>query len=111
MGLIEMFGTRLPELQDELDRLLEQVNKDILGLPVAPSSEPMVDIVNRIDAFVRSIEHIVAGAPDEDGLIQALHRPREQFKREIRQTAPDFRPLERPRDVNAAPVLPQPCFL
>jgi hypothetical protein len=108
---LKIFGTRLPELQGELDRLLEQVDDDISRLPDPPSSEPMVEIMQRIGIFVRSIEHIVAGAPDENGLIQALLRPREEFKIGIRQTAPDFRPFEQPRDVNAAPVLPQPRFL
>jgi hypothetical protein len=108
---LKLFGIRLPELQDELDRLLEQVNNDITNLPAPPSSEPMVEIMKQISDFVRSIEHIVAGAPDGNGLIQALLRPREQFKREIRLTAPDFRPFERPKDVDAAPVLPQPRFL
>jgi hypothetical protein len=109
-----LFGTRLPELQGELDRLLERVNDDISGLPDPPSSEPVVEIMNRIGIFVRSIEHIIAGAPDENGLIQALRQPREQFKGEIRRTAPDFYPLERSersRDVNFVPVLPQPQFL
>lgn len=105
-----MFG-RLPELQGELDRLLEQVNEDISGLPNPPTSEPVVEIMKLIGTFVRSIEQIVAGSPDDNGLIQALRGPREQFKREIRQTAPDFRPLEKPRDVNTAPVLPEPRFL
>jgi hypothetical protein len=71
----------------------------------------MVEIMKRIGDFVRSIEHIVTGTPDEDGFIQAILRPQEQFKREIRQTSPDFRPFEQPRDVKAAPVLPQPRFL
>jgi hypothetical protein len=106
-----LFGARLPELQEELDRLLEKVDDDILNLPDAPSSEPMVEIMNRIGIFVRAIELIVAGAPDGDGLIQALLQPREEFKREIRQTAPNFRPLEQPRDVGAVPVLLQPPFL
>lgn len=87
------------------------MNDDISTLPDPPSSEPMVEIMKRIGDFVRSIEHIVAGSPDENGLIQALHEPREQFKREIRQTAPNFRPLEQPKGLNLASVLPQPSFL
>jgi hypothetical protein len=72
----------------------------------------MVEIMKRIGTFVRDIDLIVTGAPDEDdGLIQALFEPRELFKREIRQTAPNFRPLEKPKDVGALPVLPQPTFL
>jgi len=71
----------------------------------------MVEIMKRIGTFICSIEHIVDGAPDENGFIQALQRPREHFKREIRQTAPNFLPLEQPGDVNAASDLPQPGFL
>jgi hypothetical protein len=105
-----LFG-RLPELQGELDRLLEQLDGDISGLPNPPSSEPVVEIMQLIGTFVRSIEQIVAGSPDDNGLIQTLRGPREQFKKEIRQTAPDFRPLERPRDINTALALPDPRFL
>jgi hypothetical protein len=105
-----LFG-RLPELQGELDRLLEQLNDDILKLPNPPSPEPMVEMMKLIGAFVRSIEDIVAGSPDDNGLIQALRGPREQFKKEICWTAPDFRPLERPKGVDTAPVLPEPPFL
>lgn len=66
-----------------------------------------------IGAFVRSIELIVAGSPDDNGLIQALREPREKFKKEIRQTAPNFRPLEQPtgKAANTVPVLPEPTFL
>jgi hypothetical protein len=103
-----LFG-RLPELQDELDRLLNQLNDDISRLPSPPTDEPEVEMMKLIGDFVRSIDHSVAGTPDGDGLIQALRRPREQFKREIRQTAPDFRPLE--KGFNPAPVLPEPRFL
>jgi hypothetical protein len=103
-----LFG-RLPELQDELDRLLDQLNDDISGLPNAPTDEPEVEMMRLIGAFVRSIEHSVAGTPDSNGLIQAIRRPQERFKKEIRQTAPDFRPLE--RNFDPAPVLPEPRFL
>jgi hypothetical protein len=104
------FG-RLPELQVELDKLFERTDRDISRLPIPPSADPMGDLLKMTGAFVRSVEHIVAGSPDENGLIQVLRGPRDQFKREIRQTAPDFRPLERPRDVNTSPALPEPRFL
>ena len=50
-----------------------------------------------IGSFARSIEYLVEGTPDEDGLIQALREPRKSFKKAIRQTAPEFRPLARPK--------------
>lgn len=80
----------------------------------------MGEILKLIGTFVRSIEYLVAGTPNEDGLIQAFNEPRERFKKEVRQTAPDFRPLERPRSVSdsnwlalTSPdlPLPKPSFL
>ncbi|KAH9965467.1 P-loop containing nucleoside triphosphate hydrolase protein [Russula dissimulans] len=109
--LSELISKRLPELQVELDKLFERTDRDISRLPIPPSADPMGDLLKMTGAFVRSVEHIVAGSPDENGLIQVLRGPRDQFKREIRQTAPDFRPLERPRDVNTSPALPEPRFL
>jgi hypothetical protein len=72
----------------------------------------MAEILNLIGAFVHSVEHTVRGAPDENGLIQALRcEPRDQFKRAIRQTAPDFRPFKRPKDVTTVKAPPPIEFL
>jgi hypothetical protein len=46
-----------------------------------------------ISSFVRSIEGLIDGVPDENGLIQTLRGPHTEFKNAIRRTAPDFRPL------------------
>ena len=102
---------RLPELQGEVDRLLEQAEHDISRLPSPPTSEPKVEMLRLISQFVRSVERLVTGTPGKDGLIQTLRKPQEEFKGNIRQTAPDFRPFERPRDVAALPLLPPPRFL
>jgi hypothetical protein len=64
-----------------------------------------------IGSFARSIEHLVEGTPDDDGLIQALREPRKSFKKAIRQTAPDFRPLARPRKNNLLVINKQPATL
>ncbi len=52
---------------------------------------------------------------DEDGLIQALREPGKSFKKEIRQTAPDFRPLLAPRNLKSCIKQPErppaPSFL
>jgi len=85
---------RLPELLEELDRLLAQTEKDISRLPAPPSSEPVSEIVKLINTFVRSIQRVVDGIPDEDGLLQTLRGPQDDFRRAIRQTAPYFLPFE-----------------
>jgi hypothetical protein len=74
----------------------------------------MGEIMNLISAFVRSVEELVAatgGAPDEKGLIQAIRDSGTRFTKAIRQTAPDFRPLERPLDPKTTPIPPPMSFL
>ncbi|KAF8270214.1 P-loop containing nucleoside triphosphate hydrolase protein [Lactarius quietus] len=109
--LSSLIAKRLPELQDELDRLLEQTQQDISRLPSPPSSEPVAEILRLIGTFVRSIEQLVRGAPDENGLMQKLRGPQTEFKKAIRQTAPDFRPLERSKTSDITTPVPPPSFL
>lgn len=64
-----------------------------------------------ISSFVRSIERLIEGVPDEDGLIQALREPHMEFKKAIRKTAPDFRPLSHPTSSETPTVPSPPKFL
>ncbi|KAH9032594.1 P-loop containing nucleoside triphosphate hydrolase protein [Lactarius pseudohatsudake] len=92
--LSSLISKRLPELQEELDRLLEQTQQDIDRLPKPPSSEPVSEVLKMINVFVQSIQRLVDGVPDEDGLLQTLREPRDEFKGAIRRTAPYFLPRE-----------------
>lgn len=47
-----------------------------------------------ISAFVQSIQRLVDGVPDKNGLLQTLRGPRDEFNKAIRHTAPYFLPLE-----------------
>jgi len=98
---------RLPELEEELSKLLERTTHELSRLPNPPSSEPVGDMMRLINTFVRSIERLVDGVPDEDGLIQALRGPHTEFKKAIRKTAPDFRPLTPPTS-SEIPTIPSP---
>jgi hypothetical protein len=113
---VELLVTRLPELQEEVDRLLEQTDNDISRLPIMPSAdaEPMGELLRLIGLFVRALEQVVAGTPDADGLIQAIRGPQQDFMKKIRQTAPDFRPLKGSSHSNGIPAMPgflEPDFL
>ena len=55
------------------------------------------------------MEQLVRGVPDETGLIYKLRGPQHKFQRAIRQTAPDFRPLER-REAGDTTRVPSPSF-
>lgn len=109
--LSSLISKRLPELQEELDRLLGQTRQDISRLPKPPSSEPVSEILKLIGASVRSIQTLVDGVPDEHGLLQTLRGPRDEFKEAIRQTAPYFMPLESYRIVEFPGRVPRFSFL
>ncbi|KAF8504672.1 P-loop containing nucleoside triphosphate hydrolase protein [Russula emetica] len=107
--LSNLIAKRLPELEEELEKLLERTTHDLSRLPNPPSSEPVGEMLRLIGSFARSIEYLVEGTPDDDGLIQALREPRKSFKKAIRQTAPDFRPLARPKKTERS-MLKQPTI-
>ncbi len=104
-------------MEEELEKLLDRTTHDLSRLPSPPSSEPVGEILRLIGSFARSIEYLVEGTPDDNGLIQSLREPRRSFKKAIRQTAPDFRPLARPKKSErslkwpAIPEAPPPIFL
>ena len=106
---------RLPELQDELNRLLKQTQEEISRLPSPPSSEPVSEIWKLIGAFTRSIQRLVDGVPEKTALLQTLRGPRDKFKETIRHTAPYFLPFESNRRFvfqtpGSAPLPPVPPF-
>jgi len=91
--LSSLISRRLPELQEELNRLLAQTQDEICQLPSPPSSEPISEILKLIGAFVQSTKNLVDGiipGATHDGLIQTLRGPRDEFRKAIRQTAPYF---------------------
>ncbi|KAI9452814.1 P-loop containing nucleoside triphosphate hydrolase protein [Russula earlei] len=112
-ALPNLISKRQVFLEGEVNKQLDRTNNEISRLPSPPSSEPVGEMLRLIGLFVRSIEHLVDGTPDDDGLIQALRGPRVDFKKAICQTAPDFRPSSGDRDMYALLVLPlpRPSFL
>ncbi len=84
---------------------------DIDRLPGPPSSEPVSEILKLIGVFVRSIQRLIDGVPDENGLLQALREPRDEFKEAIRHTAPYFLPLESSFVFKATGTVPPFSFL
>ncbi|KAI9452815.1 P-loop containing nucleoside triphosphate hydrolase protein [Russula earlei] len=111
-ALPNLISKRQVFLEGEVNKQLDRTNNEISRLPSPPSSEPVGEMLRLIGLFVRSIERLVEGTPDDDGLIQALREPRVDFKKAICQTAPDFRPIPRPGVFFSKPtIIPPPTFL
>lgn len=88
---------RLPEIQGELQKLLQQTEHDIELLPKPPSNDPCGDVFDLID-LLRHLE----GTPEEDGLLQAIRPNQLRFRKAIRATAPEFRPYEQKNAANGS---------
>lgn len=87
---------RLPELQDELQKLLQQTEDALRQLPKPPSDDVVAETLHLLNDFTRDLDVCLEGTPKSDGLIQSI-RPHEiTFKKAIRSTAPNFKPVKRP---------------
>jgi hypothetical protein len=100
---------RLPEIQDELQKLIVATEDRIRLLPRPPSNDPVGDILQLITSFHRRIEQHVEGTPTKDGILQQIRPAQQEFKSSIRATAPDFRPYT--KEENDHFTLAPPSFL
>ena len=113
----ESSPSRLPEIQDELERSILATRKLLGQLPRAPSSDPRSEISTLLHTFTSDLLRHVEGVPDDEhstfgagiGLIQAIRPAQDRFRPAIRQTAPNFKPFE--RGTGSKKHLPRPDFL
>jgi hypothetical protein len=90
-----MFFERLPEIQDELEKSIHTTRESLIKLPREPSQQPVNEVATLLHEFIADLARHVTGVPDEKGLIQSIRPAQERFRRDIRLTAPKFRPYER----------------
>lgn len=95
--------TRLPELQDELQKLIQVTEESLRNLPKPPSQDAFTEILHLIGDFTRDLDVSLDGTPDEEGLLQTIRPFQLVFKRAVRATAPDFRPVIRPKASKQVP--------
>ncbi|KIO03399.1 hypothetical protein M404DRAFT_145645 [Pisolithus tinctorius Marx 270] len=93
--LAELISRRLPEIQDELYRVLQHAEKDLADLPPVPPSDPVSEALRILSEFRKELSDRIEGTPEENGLLQKIRVHTTRFKREIRATAPSFIPWVR----------------
>ncbi|KIK46797.1 hypothetical protein CY34DRAFT_799955 [Suillus luteus UH-Slu-Lm8-n1] len=96
--LIQLIEEALPRLREDIDKLLAQCNKDFDALPPPLANDPQIEVLGRINAFCDVFKSFVNGSHEDKRLAQRNRALYSIFKRDIRGTAPDFRPFERPED-------------
>ena len=87
--------SRLPDIHEELQGLLRKTEASIVQLPRPPSGNPLGEIYQLIGDFTRRLTQHVEGTPDPNGLLQSIRPAQLQFRKAVRETAPEFRPYER----------------
>ncbi|KAG6328165.1 hypothetical protein ID866_10924 [Astraeus odoratus] len=96
--LAELIAKRLPEIQDELYLVVHETEQELASLPTKPSNDPVGEVLRVLRNFTTELAQHIEGTPDENGLIQIIRPYTDKFKREIRATAPEFRPWNRSDD-------------
>ncbi|KAJ7900734.1 P-loop containing nucleoside triphosphate hydrolase protein [Mycena olivaceomarginata] len=106
--LSDLISKRLPKIQIELEDTIQKTRNSLNQLPKPPSSDPVGEVAALLHSFVGELNKIIEGIPRADGLLQTIRPAQERFRREIRNTAPDFRPFERR---GSPQFFPEPAFL
>ena len=96
---------RLPRLEAQVVKLLATCRADLDALPkpLVSTKGSIAEVFDRIVAFCADLRDIVYGRALDKSLV---HRSRHVFlrlKQDLRCTAPDFRPFERPQDFQRPP--------
>ena len=90
---------RLPEIQDELYRVMQFTEERLRALPKEPSNDPVGEVLRLLGGFQKEVSERLEGTPDETSLLQTIRPHTEKFKSEIHGTAPNFVPWEREENV------------
>jgi hypothetical protein len=85
----------LPGFQEELEKATSDTRYRLQTLPSEPSRDPQTEISSLLHGFITDLVKLVEGVPSKEGLLQSIRPAQEDFRLEIRGTAPEFLPFER----------------
>ncbi|OJA20284.1 hypothetical protein AZE42_13533, partial [Rhizopogon vesiculosus] len=96
--LIQLIEEALPRLREDIDKLLASCIKDLDALPLPLANDPQIEVLERVNAFCDVFKGFVNGSHEDKRLAQRNRALYAIFKRDIRGTAPDFRPFDNPKE-------------
>ncbi|KAI1783118.1 P-loop containing nucleoside triphosphate hydrolase protein [Ganoderma leucocontextum] len=109
--LSDCISRRLPNIQDELHKLLAATDERLTELPKPPSSDVLSEVLFLLSIFSKSLGKYLEGTTKADGLLQSIRPAYDTFRKAIRATEPDFRPYKRSlvrRNPDAHKFVPPP---
>ena len=86
----------LPQLRQDVDRLLASCLEEIGTLPKTLDVDPQFEVLTKVGEFCDAFKGAVSGASSDKSLVQRNRALYTLFARDIRGTSPDFRPFEDP---------------
>ncbi|KIM53478.1 hypothetical protein SCLCIDRAFT_1222690 [Scleroderma citrinum Foug A] len=104
--LAELITKRLPEIQEELYRVVQETERELSSLPKEPSGDSVGEVLRVLGDFHKELSERLEGTPGQCGLIQLIRARTERFKDIIHATAPEFIPWGR----NETPRHPLPAM-
>ncbi|KAF8839209.1 hypothetical protein BDN67DRAFT_1012512 [Paxillus ammoniavirescens] len=94
--LVRLIERCLPKLKQDVEQLLAACLADLNALPAPLSSDPQIEVLGKLNDFCAAFRAAVDGTGSDKRLAQRNRALYADFKRDIRGTAPDFRPFEQP---------------
>ena len=86
----------LPQLRQDVERLLTSCLDEIRTLPKPLEVDPQIEVLARVNAFSDAFRNVVSGVSSDKSLAQRNRALYTIFARSVRGTYPDFRPFEQP---------------
>ncbi|KAL5512506.1 hypothetical protein ACEPAG_3159 [Sanghuangporus baumii] len=106
--LAELIALRLPEVREEVEKMIFETKNTLKAMPVPPSEDSLAEATVRVMEFSKDINSNVTGNATEEGLIHKINIAQQKLKVSILSSAPRFQPY--PRDVGYR-TLPSMEFL
>jgi len=91
--------------------LFQNTRNSLRELLDPPTKDPMSEVIHLVATFTRDLSRYIEGTPDADGIIQSITPLQEIFRKQIRATAPNFRPYKKTKGSGKEPEFLHPPFL
>ncbi|KAH7883417.1 P-loop containing nucleoside triphosphate hydrolase protein, partial [Phlebopus sp. FC_14] len=98
--LIRFIERALPSLRQKVEQLLTNCLAELDALPPPLTTDPQIEVLERVNAFCNAFKGAVNGTSSDKSLAQRNRALYSILKKDIRGTAPDFRPFEDPEAYN-----------
>ncbi|KAF9521211.1 hypothetical protein BS47DRAFT_1386879 [Hydnum rufescens UP504] len=95
---------RIPQIKADIARVREETRRDLSRLP-PPVSNALSEALRMIADFQRVVEKEVEGTTSKHGLIQKIRAHEQQFRKDLRGTAPLFVPFNAADDFARLPII------